>query len=90
MEQWAHWSSVSFLFPPPFTFNFVSQSVKAWILLLLLSILSYSLPILLQIANLAESTEDLGARERETAGNKGGQEGTLRAVTVPNSSKTVC
>lgn len=54
------------------------------------SILSYSLSVLLQIANLAESTEDVGTSERETAGSKGGQEGTLRAVAVPNSSKTVC
>jgi len=44
--------------------------------------------VLLQIANLAESAEDLGASERETAGSKGGQEGALRAVTAPNSSKT--
>ncbi|NXJ82753.1 HSF3 protein, partial [Trogon melanurus] len=41
------------------------------------------------IANLAESTDDLGASERDTAGSKGGQEGTLRAVTVLNSSETV-
>lgn len=51
------------------------------------STLSYSLSILLQISNLAESGEDLGASERESAGSKGGQEGTLRAVTVPNSFK---
>uniref|UniRef100_A0A8C8AJS4 HSF-type DNA-binding domain-containing protein n=1 Tax=Otus sunia TaxID=257818 RepID=A0A8C8AJS4_9STRI len=41
------------------------------------------------IANLAESTEDLGASERETTGSKGEQEGALRAVAVPDSSKTV-
>lgn len=76
---------MSFLFPPPFTFNYVNQPVKNWVFLL--SILFYSLSILLQIANLADSTEDLGASERETAGSKGGQEGT--AVTIPNSSKTM-
>lgn len=41
------------------------------------------------MANLAESTEGLGSSERETAGSKGGQEGTLSAVAAPHSLKTV-
>lgn len=67
-------SAVPFLFPPPFTIDVANQSVNSQIFLL--SILSYSLSFLLQIANMEDSTEDLGASERETAGSKGGQEGT--------------
>lgn len=51
------------------------------------SVLSLSI-LQIQIADLAEGTEDLGASERATAGSKGGQEGALGAGTAPDSSNT--
>lgn len=77
MQQRAQWSTVSFLFPPLFTFNFVKQPVKTGMTVIAVgSLLSHSLPFSLQIGNVAESTGDVAASERETAGSKGGQEGT--------------